>query len=407
MFRGAKLLIDESEIDYVGIESASNADENGIWINTDGAVIRFTQIHHPRIGILLINSSNSEILCCDIEYCDWFGIYVENSDNNKLDNNTVRYAVYGIQLCTSADNNTVIRNYIRDCDYGLIIWHSDNNLVRMNSILYNNLDGIYICASNNNMIHDNFVHDNGRDGVVLENASDNAIYSNIIADNGHLGIYLSSSGGNKIFFNSIYGDVEGWNCANWTTNTEVQYTYNNKVYLHIMGNYWSDYNGTDNDGDGIGDTPYSSDTAPLILPICNYMIGDRDNDGLDDILENIYDTNPASNDTDGDGLDDKSEIYIYNTDPTNNDTDGDGFNDGFEVEHGTDPLDPQDHPEEEVPEEEVSETVETTTTTQEAYTSSTKTLRVSNIYLIILGVGAISTLGVAILFLRKSRRTYL
>lgn len=59
--------------------------------------------------------------------------------------------------------------------------------------------------------------------------------------------------------------------------------------------------------------------------------------------DGILRTNPQSNDTDGDGLEDAEESYIgfdgYITDPTNADTDNDGLNDSYEVlMHNTDPT---------------------------------------------------------------------
>lgn len=49
-------------------------------------------------------------------------------------------------------------------------------------------------------------------------------------------------------------------------------------------------------------------------------------------------------DSDLDGLTDKGEQQIYQTDPGNQDTDGDGYLDGAEVLAGTNSLDPSDYP---------------------------------------------------------------
>jgi len=65
---------------------------------------------------------------------------------------------------------------------------------------------------------------------------------------------------------------------------------------------------------------------------------DSDSDGLTDVEEKAYGTNPNSVDTDGDNLSDYEEIKIYHTDPLNSDTDGDGYSDGVEVKSGYNPL---------------------------------------------------------------------
>lgn len=67
---------------------------------------------------------------------------------------------------------------------------------------------------------------------------------------------------------------------------------------------------------------------------------DSDNDGLKDGEEvNRYKTDPLKPDTDGDGLTDGDEVMKYRTDPTLTDTDGDGLSDGVEInKDGTDPL---------------------------------------------------------------------
>ncbi len=67
---------------------------------------------------------------------------------------------------------------------------------------------------------------------------------------------------------------------------------------------------------------------------------DFDGDGLTDLEEYQYGTDPTNRDTDEDGLTDARELNVYGTDPLNPDTDGDGLDDGTEITWNTDPLNP-------------------------------------------------------------------
>ncbi|MCL2643117.1 MAG: VWA domain-containing protein [Candidatus Bathyarchaeota archaeon] len=68
---------------------------------------------------------------------------------------------------------------------------------------------------------------------------------------------------------------------------------------------------------------------------------DYDNDGLTNLQEYEYGTDPFLADTDGDGLTDYEEIFIYGTNPLVADTDGDSVPDGLEIELGLDPKNPK------------------------------------------------------------------
>jgi len=71
--------------------------------------------------------------------------------------------------------------------------------------------------------------------------------------------------------------------------------------------------------------------VPTTAPVVSSESGDIDGDGLSDVDEAAYGTDPLNRDYDADGLLDGEEVYVYGTDPLNNDTDGDGLLDGEEV----------------------------------------------------------------------------
>jgi hypothetical protein len=105
-------------------------------------------------------------------------------------------------------------------------------------------------------------------GIEIYNGHNNTVYDNNLANNG-FGIHV---GGREYWAenNTFYNN-------NFVNNTQQALVDENTSYVNYWdnrekGNYWSNYNGTDNNGDGIGDEPYiidenNQDNYPLINPI--------------------------------------------------------------------------------------------------------------------------------------------
>jgi len=316
--------------DGIILRVSSNGEiYNNTFLNNDVGIFPFNsscEIYNNTflnndVGIFPFNSSNNNIvdnLCND----GGIGICLINSHSNIVSNNTCfNNTKYGVELnggifigFEGASNNNVVENNIcSNSTVGIGIYGS-NNTITDNAVSYNregiglwgsgsnnitnnnaskNYHGLYLDDSSNNTIINNKASTNGN-GICLEGSSNNTLFNNNASNNYWCGILIEHSSNNSIYLNNFINDTHNvcpYGSSNiWNSTSKITYTYKGDTYMNYTGNYWNNYNGTDTNSDGIGDTPYSIDSDkdiyPLMAPLENYVKHSE---------QKIFDTGPSEN----------------------------------------------------------------------------------------------------------------
>jgi parallel beta-helix repeat protein len=232
--------------------------------NSSYITIQNNKLTYNGQGVRLYNSSNTSILQNELDtsmetgvMADPFSHYNIISENKIIgsnqailiysSNNTISGNVLedGINILYGM-YNTIVGNTISGSVFGIELYDSSFNLVSRNSLVKNEY-GIW--GGSNNTIFENNIQENV---VGINSAYNSLIYRNNFINNTE----------QIDFIDYPPHSIPAPNADVWDNGTQ--------------GNYWSDYNGTDANGDGIGDTPYmpypnNTDHYPLISPINTSM----------------------------------------------------------------------------------------------------------------------------------------
>ncbi|MHA1910197.1 MAG: right-handed parallel beta-helix repeat-containing protein, partial [Candidatus Kariarchaeaceae archaeon] len=289
----------------------------------------------------IISSSTSSYLSIFNNICSYNGdgMFVSSSYSSFVNNSCHDNYFSGIDSWYPINSYFINNNCSGNQYNGIRIKDALFSVIANNSCK-NNERGILLFGGNYTSITNNLISNNTQSGLCLISPSDLnpessskasqhcEISWNILENNQKYGLCIGNlSSLNNIHHNQFIDNNHGLIQAKDDGTDNLWYDQTTKE-----GNWWDDYLGEDHYQ--IDGSAQSKDLFPRGF--------DTDSDGIPDWWEEKYGLNSSDpfdsfEDPDSDGLTNLEE-FQYQTDPFNADTDGDGYSDYDEVKDGTDPT---------------------------------------------------------------------
>ncbi|MHA2365437.1 MAG: right-handed parallel beta-helix repeat-containing protein, partial [Candidatus Hodarchaeales archaeon] len=286
-------IVYESSYDGIGVGNSSDmiikdnivnhshAAGISMFYNVTNTLIQSNQIiangerNWGGVGLYLLEIQNITVINNNITENVYDGIYGGNSSDITIQNNVIHKnrrvgfgGGSGIELMNIA-NFLINDNQIYSND-GAGIWAANINatVISNNNISYNSLywgDGITFDrnCTNNLIEHNNIVQNNGiqtysgSKGVRLKwDSNNNIIRENLIMNHSFEAVYIAFSENNTVYLNDLIDNYKNPTTKQGYSDSDTN-AWNNGTH----GNFWSDYQGRDDDLDGFGDSPYELEGA--------------------------------------------------------------------------------------------------------------------------------------------------